>query len=426
MSEDRTAEFFNIASSLSNSSIPTSSSSYGHHKDYEKEALLRGTVSSSYRQPSQQTSGPNSGQNDKSDGNMSGMSTLKREAYAELRSFHVTAADISRDIAVTSNMLQELTQLVHRRNLFMDDSDRVNFLVMNIKENVENLNGRLDDVAEVIAKQKRRLGNSSQAGQEASNLVGQLKEEFVKATKGFKSILQQRSDAIKEKKDRKMQVFGGSSTSSQDQTVGLMALGTKPPLYNKNSKLSGPGANLLPSLDLTSSLMDDMQTQIPAGESTSSASQLPRPKGVSSDMLYNKMTSNSGLHFRANTASSNKPLTPFEIQQQEQQQSLSDQQSLQLIPDHNYLRQRADAMTQVESNIVELGTIFNKLAVMVSEHSEMVQRVEDNVDDANQNINLSLNTLTDTLMQLQTNRMLFMKVFAVLVVFIILFISFFA
>jgi syntaxin 5 len=118
------------------------------------------------------------------------------------------------------------------------------------------------------------------------------------------------------------------------------------------------------------------------------------------------------------------PLTPWDIQRMEQE--TGQDQMMQLIPDQDYLRERADAMEQVESNIVELGTIFNRLAVMVSEHRDMVQRVEDNVDEANSMINLSLNTLTDTLTNLQTNRALFFKVFSILVVFIISFIIFFA
>ena len=80
----------------------------------------------------------------------------------------------------------------------------------------------------------------------------------------------------------------------------------------------------------------------------------------------------------------------------------------------------------VESHMLELGNIFNKLAVMVNEHRDMVERVEDNVDDANDTINLSLATLTDTLENLRTNRALALKVFAVIAVFIILFITFFA
>lgn len=115
-------------------------------------------------------------------------------------------------------------------------------------------------------------------------------------------------------------------------------------------------------------------------------------------------------------------MTPMEIQRLESESGLMTQ----LIPDQDYLRQRADAMSQVESNIVELGTIFNKLAVMVNEHRDMVQRVEDNVEDANTSLNLSLATLTDTLQNLQTNRALAAKVLGIVVLFIIMFIIFFA
>ena len=118
------------------------------------------------------------------------------------------------------------------------------------------------------------------------------------------------------------------------------------------------------------------------------------------------------------------PLTPWDIQRMEQESGQS--QMMQLIPDQDYLQERANTMEQVESHIVELGTIYNKLAGLVSEHKDMVQRVEDNVEDANTSINLSLNTLTDTLTNLQTNRQLFLKIFSILVVFIISFIIFFA
>jgi len=43
----------------------------------------------------------------------------------------------------------------------------------------------------------------------------------------------------------------------------------------------------------------------------------------------------------------------------------------------------------------------------------MVQRVEDNVDNAGDKITLSLVTLTDTLENLKTNKALFLKVFSV-------------
>ena len=146
-----------------------------------------------------------------------------------------------------------------------------------------------------------------------------------------------------------------------------------------------------------------------------------RLRKTTSDPMSSKYGSGASSYYGRQDST---PLTPWDIQRMEQESGQD--QMMQLIPDQNYLSQRADAMEQVESHIVELGTIFNKLAVMVNEHKDMVQRVEDNVDDANATINLSLNTLTDTLANLQTNRALFFKVFGILVTFIILFIVFFA
>jgi syntaxin 5 len=117
-------------------------------------------------------------------------------------------------------------------------------------------------------------------------------------------------------------------------------------------------------------------------------------------------------------------LSPFDIQKMEQESGQD--QMMQLIPDQDYLRDRADAMEQVESNIVELGAVYNRLATMVHEHKDMVQRVEDNVDEANSMVTMGMNQLVDTLANLRSNRGLALKVFSILVAFIISFIIFFA
>ena len=39
-----------------------------------------------------------------------------------------------------------------------------------------------------------------------------------------------------------------------------------------------------------------------------------------------------------------------------------------------YLEQRAEAMQDVEQHIVELGQIFNRLATMIAEQKELVER----------------------------------------------------
>jgi len=314
----------------------------------------------------------------------------------------------------------------------VDESQRVNQLVMVIKTNIEGLNAKLDDANQVIQKQKRSLGRNSQAGLESSNLLGQLKEEYMNTAKGFKDALKVRSDRIKEKSDRTNEFMGNSDGVPSISDEGSALLGNKPRVYEKNGmtfgkgglngagtglNLSGPGSLMDgPRLDLTSAMMNQQQN-MPGGESTM---QLPRPYGI---IGSDNPTTPDGMRLR-NKASSPSVYTPLDIQQMEEQSGQS--QMMQLIPDQDYLRERADAMSAVESNIVELGTIFNKLAVMVNEHQDMVQRVEDNVDNASDNITLSLATLTDTLENLRTNKALFLKVFSIIVVFIIFFITFFA
>lgn len=185
-------------------------------------------------------------------------------SYSQLKDFHSTAGGISRDIASTSTLLAELTQMVRQKSLFQDDTRKVNDLVVRIKGSIENLNGRLDDAGRQIAQQKRSLGKNSQAGQEASNVVGQLKEEFGEAAAGFKKVLQQRTDVLKETDDRKRQIYG--QTADDDMAIPVLNLENKPPVYGDSSM----GMSGFPTLDLTSGMT--------AGESTSSGSQLPRPR----------------------------------------------------------------------------------------------------------------------------------------------------
>ena len=191
-------------------------------------------------------------------------------SIAQLKDFHNTAGGISRDIANTSRMLAELTQLVRQKSLFQDDSQKVNELVVWIKTSIESLNGRLDDAGRQIAQQKRTLGKNSQPAQEASNMVGQLQEEFGQAAAGFKTILQQRTDVMKETTDRKKDIYGTDTV----EDVPILNLENRPPVYSTSDDNSGgfgnptaPGG--FPTLDLTSGMMA-------AGEP--SGSQLPRPR----------------------------------------------------------------------------------------------------------------------------------------------------
>jgi hypothetical protein len=155
------------------------------------------------------------------------------------------------------------------------------------------------------------------------------------------------------------------------------------------------------------------------GGSSRQHSALPRP-GVVTSMPHSEQDADddSGSMSTALT-----PLIPEGSQRRHQQQQM---QQMQLIPDQSYLESRTSAMQDVESHIVELGTIFNRLATMLQDQRELVENVHDNVEDAEQNVHRGQLALMATLRSLQSNRMLAAKVSGVLVLFILFFIIFLA
>ncbi len=354
-------------------------------------------------------------------------------ATADLRTFHHQASEISRDITSTSTLLSELTYALRHKSLFDNDDESmmIDQLVIRIKQAIENLNVRLETAGHTIQQQKRKLGKDSQMGQEASNLVLGLQSEFAETAADFKKVLQQRTETFKETEDMQRQVYSSAMNDDDDDDNGNtmedipdmsrhILMSEPPPVFG----VGGAGSTF-PTLDLTSSLMA-------TGEPTGSGGlTMARPHGMGGDGGFNSFyappqsqhSSYSGQYSQFGGGNTSL-LTPLDIQRMEQEQG--DQQMLQLIPEQSYLQSRANAMSTVESNIVELGTIFQKLAGLVHEHREMVQRVEDNVDDANANIFQSMNVLTDTLNNLRSNKALAMRLFSILVVFIIFFIVFFA
>lgn len=85
----------------------------------------------------------------------------------------------------------------------------------------------------------------------------------------------------------------------------------------------------------------------------------------------------------------------------------------------SYQEARTDAVKQVESTIVELGQIFNQLATMVSEQGELVERIDANVEDTVTNMEAGQNQLMLYYNSIAGNRSLILKVFGVLLAFLV-------
>ncbi|CAN1331316.1 SYP32 [Linum perenne] len=97
--------------------------------------------------------------------------------------------------------------------------------------------------------------------------------------------------------------------------------------------------------------------------------------------------------------------------QQQQQQS---QQQQQMVPlQDSYMQSRAEALHNVESTIHELGNIFTQLATM-------------NMDETLSNVEGAQGQLVRYLNSISSNRWLMIKIFFVLVVFLMIFLFFVA
>ncbi|KAK9863932.1 hypothetical protein WJX84_004823 [Apatococcus fuscideae] len=105
----------------------------------------------------------------------------------------------------------------------------------------------------------------------------------------------------------------------------------------------------------------------------------------------------------------------------------SQQQQLQLMqPQDTYLTSRAEALHNVESTITELGGIFQQLAHMVQEQGELTVRIDENVEETLANVDSAQAQLLKYLNSISSNRWLIMKVFFVLLAFLVIFVVFIA
>lgn len=206
----------------------------------------------------------------------------------------------------------------------------------------------------------RRLGPNS-SGQHSSRVVVGLQSKLAHVSQDFKSVLEARTETMKAQQTRR-------------------------------EKFSGAGASTVPA-SLPASMSQGRLGSVLMAAEEDEARQ--RNGAVSLDM-----DAMEGAR-RA----------------QQSQLQLVDQQE-------SYVSARAEAMDDIQSSIVELGSIFRQLASLVQEQGETVQRIDQRVDETALNIDAAHTELLKYFQNISKNRWLFVKVFGVLIVFFIVFVVF--
>ncbi|XP_023749677.1 syntaxin-32 [Lactuca sativa] len=294
-----------------------------------------------------------------------------RSKVAIQTEFNKRASKIGYGIHQTSQKLAKLAKLAKRTSVFDDPTMEIQELTGVIKQDITALNAAVVDLQFVCNSQNESQSISSDTTTHSTTVVDNLKNRLMGATKEFKEVLTMRTENLKVHENRR-QLFSASATK---EPVNPFA--RQRPLANK---------------------------------STTNSSNTPPP------WVTNSSTS-SPLFPRKQGDGESQPLL-------QQQQS----QSQEMVPlqDNSYMQSRAEALHNVESTIHELGNIFTQLATMVSQQGELAIRIDENMEDTLANVEGAQGQLMRYLNGISSNRWLMIKIFFVLIVFLMIFLFFVA
>ncbi|KAG6497300.1 syntaxin-32-like [Zingiber officinale] len=289
--------------------------------------------------------------------------------------FSRRASQIGLGIHQTSQKLSKLAKLAKRTSVFDDPTIEIQELTSVIKKDITALNSAVVDLQLLCSLQNESGNLSRDTTNHSTTVVDNLKNRLMSTTKEFKEVLTMRTENLKVHESRR-QLF--SSSASKEAANPFLR---QRPLVSK-------------------------------GSNESSAPPAPWENGsTSSSPLFPRRKSNGD-------PSSTQPLIPQQQQQQQQQEMVPLQDS--------YMQSRAEALQSVESTIHELSNIFTQLATMVSQQGELAIRIDENMDDTLANVEGAQGQLLKYLNSISSNRWLMIKIFFVLMFFLMIFLFFVA
>ncbi|KAI5290597.1 cis-Golgi t-SNARE syntaxin [Ascosphaera aggregata] len=245
------------------------------------------------------------------------------------------AAEIGRGITATTAKLQRLALLAKQKTLFDDRPVEISELTFIIKQDLASLNKQIASLAAFTqaAHPKASRNRADQEGEHNDNIVVMLQGKLADVGANFKEVLEVRTKNIQASRSRTENFV--SSVSARTQ-AHFDAQRSNSPLYQQaRSKSPAPNSNSLLTLDEPSSGGSALYDQGAVGGQISDQQLLIMEEGQT---------------------------------------------------DNSYIQARGEAIDAIERTINELGSIFGQLATMVSEQSEMIQRIDANTEDVVDNV----------------------------------------
>uniref|UniRef100_A0A5B7B7T8 Putative syntaxin-31 n=1 Tax=Davidia involucrata TaxID=16924 RepID=A0A5B7B7T8_DAVIN len=307
-----------------------------------------------------------------SDESQNDPATSKPPATSYRSEFNKKASRIGLGIHETSQKIARLAKLAKRSSIFDDPIKEIQELTALIKDDITALNMSVSDLQTLQGLEMADGNYSEDRVFHSTTVCDDLKNKLMGTTKQFQDVLTTRTENIKAHENRK-QIFS-TNVARENPLRHHVKTVTEPPPWSSSS--NSPGSlqpSVLPS------------NGVPVG------SQLRRRSAVD-----------------------NTPSHHMEVSMLQQ-----------VVPrQENYSQSRAVALQNVESTISELSGIFTHLATMVAHQGELAIRIDDNMDESLANVEGARSALLRHLNQISSNRWLLIKIFAILIFFLMVFIFF--
>ncbi|KAM0941441.1 putative target SNARE coiled-coil domain, syntaxin/epimorphin, syntaxin-5, Sly1p-binding protein [Dioscorea sansibarensis] len=291
------------------------------------------------------------------------------DLIASRSEFNRKASRIGLGIHETSQMITKLSKFARRSSMFDDPAVEIQELSAIIKNDITALNIAISDLQVLQNTELADMNSSKDRVVHATTICDDLKSRLMGATKQFKDVLTARTENLKAHENRK-QIFS-TNTSREDPRMHQPKTASEPPPWSNAA------------------------TSLPSSVTPSNGPQ-------------------QGNQLRRRLAAESTSLHHPEMSMMQQ-----------VVPrQENYTQSRVVALQNVESTISELGGIFTQLATMVAQQGELAIRIDDNMDDSLTNVEGARSALLKHLSQISSNRWLLIKIFAILILFLLVFVFF--
>ncbi|CAM8952577.1 unnamed protein product [Rhodiola kirilowii] len=288
--------------------------------------------------------------------------------------FNKKASRIGLGIHETSMKITKLAKLAKRSSMFDDPIKEIQELTALIKDDITALNVAVSDLQTLQNLQLAESNHSEDTVVHTTAICDDLKSRLMGATKQFQNVLTTRTENIKAHESRK-QMFSTNLPRENPFRQPAKTVTEPPPWLSSASKPSNSQSSLVPS---------------------------------SSVQVGNQL--------RRRSAVENAPSEHAEMSMLQQ-----------VVPQQeNYSQGRAVALQHVESTISELSGIFTHLATMVAQQGELAIRIDDNMEESLANVEGARSAILKHLTKISSNRWLMIKIFAILIFFLMIFLFFVA